>query len=72
MQKLLFPSDLPSNIRMDISAKYKPRHEIGGDYYDFIPLGNEEYILCMADVSGKGISAALLMANFQATIRNNP
>ena len=69
MQKLLFPSDLPSNVRMDISAKYKPRHEIGGDYYDFIPLGNEEYILCMADVSGKGISAALLMANFQATIR---
>ena len=69
MQKLLFPSDLPSNIRMDISAKYKPRHEVGGDYYDFIPLGEEEYILCMADVSGKGISAALLMANFQATIR---
>ncbi len=69
MQKLLFPSELPSNVRMDISAKYKPRHEVGGDYYDFIPLGNEEYILCMADVSGKGISAALLMANFQATIR---
>lgn len=69
MQKLLFPSDLPSNKRMDISAKYKPRHEVGGDYYDFIPLGEEEYILCMADVSGKGISAALLMANFQATIR---
>ena len=69
MQKLLFPADLPSNKRMDISAKYKPRHEVGGDYYDFIPLGDEEYILCMADVSGKGISAALLMANFQATIR---
>ncbi len=69
MQKLLFPSDLPSNSKMDISAKYKPRHEIGGDYYDFIPLGDEEYIICMADVSGKGISAALLMANFQATIR---
>lgn len=69
MQKLLFPSDLPSDNRMDISAKYTPRHEVGGDYYDFIPLGNEEYIICMADVSGKGISAALLMANFQATIR---
>ena len=69
MQKLLFPDDLPSDKRMDISAKYKPRHEVGGDYYDFIPLGNEEYIICMADVSGKGISAALLMANFQATIR---
>jgi phosphoserine phosphatase RsbU/P len=69
MQKLLFPSDLPSNRRMDISAKYTPRHEVGGDYYDFIPLGDEEYIICIADVSGKGISAAMLMANFQATIR---
>ena len=69
MQKLLFPSELPSNRKMDISAKYIPRHAIGGDYYDFIPLGDEEYIICIADVSGKGISAALLMANFQATIR---
>lgn len=69
MQKLLFPSDLPSNKKMDISAKYVPRHEVGGDYYDFIPLNDEEYIICIADVSGKGISAAMLMANFQATIR---
>ncbi len=69
MQKLLFPSDLPSNRKMDLSAKYIPRHAVGGDYYDFIPLGDEEYIICIADVSGKGISAALLMANFQATIR---
>jgi sigma-B regulation protein RsbU (phosphoserine phosphatase) len=69
MQKLLFPSDLPSNRRMDISAKYIPRHEVGGDYYDFIPLGDDEYVICIADVSGKGISAALLMANFQATVR---
>jgi sigma-B regulation protein RsbU (phosphoserine phosphatase) len=69
MQRLLFPSDLPSNRKMDISAKYIPRHEVGGDYYDFIPLGDEEYMLCIADVSGKGIGAALLMANFQATIR---
>ena len=69
MQKLLFPSELPSNRMMDISAKYIPRHAIGGDYYDFIPLGDDEYIICIADVSGKGVSAALLMANFQATIR---
>jgi sigma-B regulation protein RsbU (phosphoserine phosphatase) len=69
MQKLLFPNDLPSNKRMDISAKYIPRHEVGGDYYDFIPLGDDQYIICIADVSGKGISAAMLMANFQATIR---
>lgn len=69
MQKLLFPSDLPSNKRMDLSAKFVPRHEVGGDYYDFIPLNDDEYIICIADVSGKGIGAAMLMANFQATIR---
>lgn len=69
MQKLLFPSDLPSNKQMDISAKYIPRHEVGGDYYDFIPLNEDEYIICIGDVSGKGIGAAMLMANFQATIR---
>jgi len=69
MQQMLFPHDLPTNKRMDISAKYKPRHEVGGDYYDFIPLGEDEYIICIADVSGKGVSAAMLMANFQATIR---
>lgn len=69
MQKLLFPSDLPSNKQMDISAKYIPRHEVGGDYYDFIPLGKDEFIMCIGDVSGKGIGAAMLMANFQATLR---
>lgn len=69
MQKLLFPSDLPSDKRIDLAASHKTRHEVGGDYYDFIPLNDEEFIVCIADVSGKGISAAMLMANFQATIR---
>lgn len=69
MQKLLFPEDLPSDKKMDISAKYLPRHEVGGDYYDFIRLPDDEYILCIGDVSGKGIGAAMLMANFQATLR---
>lgn len=69
MQKMLFPADLPTNKQMDISAKYTPRHELGGDYYDFIQLNEHEYIMCIADVSGKGISAAMLMANFQATLR---
>ena len=54
---------------MDVAAKYKARHEIGGDYYDFFPISDEEYVICIGDVSGKGISAALLMANFQATLR---
>lgn len=69
LQKLLFPSELPSNSYIDISAKHTSRHEVGGDYYDYIPLNEEEIILCIADVSGKGISAAMLMANFQATLR---
>ncbi len=69
LQSLLFPSDLPSNIRMDISAKYKQRHKIGGDYYDFIPLDDDNYAICIADVSGKGIGAAMLMSNFQASVR---
>jgi phosphoserine phosphatase RsbU/P len=69
MQKMLFPEDLPSNKLMDISARYIPRHEVGGDYYDFIPLDNNRFVICIADVSGKGIGAALLMANFQATVR---
>ena len=69
MQKMLFPSDLPSNKKMDISAKHTSRHQVGGDYYDFIQLNENEFILCIGDVSGKGISAAMLMANFQATLR---
>ena len=69
MQKLLFPEDLPSDKKMDISARYLPRHEVGGDYYDFIPIEENEYIICIGDVSGKGIGAAMLMATFQATLR---
>jgi phosphoserine phosphatase RsbU/P len=69
MQKLLFPADLPSDKRIDLAATFRARHEVGGDYYDFIPINEDEFIVCIADVSGKGISAAMLMANFQATIR---
>lgn len=44
---------------------------VSGDYYDFIPINKNEYVLCIADVSGKGMSAAMLMSNFQATLRAN-
>ena len=71
MQKLLFPAKLPSNNRMEVAAHYESLHLIGGDYYDFIQLNNEEYVLCIADVSGKGVPAALLMSNFQANLRAN-
>ena len=69
MQKLLFPSDLPNNSKLDISAKYIPHHKVSGDYYDYIQLNKDEFIICIADVSGKGVAAAMLMANFQATLR---
>jgi len=69
MQKLLFPSNLPNNSKLDISAKYIPHHKVSGDYYDYIQLNENEFIICIADVSGKGVAAAMLMANFQATLR---
>ena len=69
MQALLFPQDLPSNNRLDVAAKYETKQMVGGDYYDFFKLNNEEYCLCIADVSGKGVSAALIMSNFQAHLR---
>ena len=68
MQNLLFPHSLPSNERYEIHATYLPHQEVGGDYYDYIPLNEHEFAICMADVSGKGIPAALLMANFQANL----
>lgn len=69
MQALLFPSQLPKDDKLDIAAFYQPHQEVGGDYYDFIRLNDNEVAFCMADVSGKGVSAALLMSNFQANLR---
>ena len=71
MQKLLLPTNLPSNQYIDISATYLAKEMVSGDYYDFIPINNHEYVFCIADVSGKGMSAAMLMSNFQATLRAN-
>ena len=68
MQQMLFPSKLPSNTRIDIAATYLPHQQVGGDYYDYIELNKDELLICLADVSGKGISAALLMSNFQANL----
>lgn len=71
MQTLLIPDNasLPRNDKIYVSGYYHPHFEIGGDYYDCIRLSENITGLCIADVSGKGISAALLMSNFQATLR---
>jgi sigma-B regulation protein RsbU (phosphoserine phosphatase) len=68
MQRMLVPKDLPHSDRLEAAAWYQPHRQIGGDYYDLIELADGRYITCVADVSGKGISAALLMSNFQATL----
>lgn len=68
MQSMLVPSSLPSNDIYDVSAVYKPHIEVGGDYYDFFELPDGRVLFCMADVSGKGLSAAFLMSNFQASL----
>lgn len=71
MQSMLIPSQksMPKFPNIDIASYYNPHFEVGGDYYDVIPLGDNEFGFCIADVSGKGISAALLMSNFQANLR---
>ena len=71
MQSMLIPEEksLPHNNKIYVTSFYKPHFEVGGDYYDFLPLSDDEWGFCIADVSGKGISAALLMSNFQANLR---
>jgi sigma-B regulation protein RsbU (phosphoserine phosphatase) len=69
VQAMLFPAHLPSQGGITADAYYQPHLQVGGDYYDFIRLNENEVAFCMADVSGKGVSAALLMANFQANLR---
>ncbi len=69
MQSMLFPTSLPKDSVLDTAAFYLPHQEVGGDYYDFIWLNKNECAFCVADVSGKGVAAALLMSNFQANLR---
>ncbi len=70
MQGMLLPKKLPNTETLTVNAYYKSHGQVGGDYYDFIPINNHEWICCMADVSGKGVSAAFLMAGLQAQLRS--
>lgn len=71
MQKMLIPdnSQMPKNPKIIVNGFYFPHYEVGGDYYDCIRLSETKTGFCIADVSGKGISAAILMSNFQASLR---
>lgn len=69
VQQFLFPEKLPNTEHLKLEASYLPHDLVGGDYYDYIPINKTQFLLCVADVSGKGIPAALMMSNFQASLR---
>lgn len=70
IQQKLLPSTLPDIEGYQVAAANIPAKEVGGDYYDVIPLSGDKFAFCFGDVSGKGMPAALLMSNLQATIRS--
>lgn len=70
VQKMLIPEFLPTEEKFALSKVYKPHFNIGGDYLDYIRFDKDRFAFCIADISGKGVSAALLMANFQAMIQS--
>lgn len=70
VQRELFPQVFPSLPGLDLAAICRPALVVSGDYYDFISLGPSRVAIALADISGKGIFAALLMASLQAALRS--
>ena len=70
MQHMLIPSDLPKGAQFEMASIYKPHMGVGGDYFDFMEFEDGTIAFCIADISGKGVAAALLMANFQASFHS--
>ena len=69
IQTNLLPKESPEIEGYDILGKSIPAKEVGGDYFDFIPIDSHRIAFCLGDISGKGMPAALLMSNLQATVR---
>jgi len=70
MQKMLIPAELPCCQGYEFASIYKPHIGVGGDYFDVIKFDDTHFAFCIADISGKGVAAALLMANFQANFHS--
>jgi serine phosphatase RsbU (regulator of sigma subunit)/uncharacterized glyoxalase superfamily protein PhnB len=70
VQSRLFPQIHPEAKTLEYAGLCHPAREVGGDYFDFLDLGQHRLGLVIGDVSGKGIAAALLMANLQANLRS--
>ncbi len=69
IQQSLLPKDIPQIPGFEVATAWQPARMVGGDYFDVLRLGENRLTICIADVSGKGVPAALLMANVQATVR---
>jgi phosphoserine phosphatase RsbU/P len=69
IQVNLLPKEIPQIPGFEIAGSWEPARTVGGDYFDVIRLSDKRLGICIADVVGKGVSAALLMANVQATVR---
>jgi sigma-B regulation protein RsbU (phosphoserine phosphatase) len=68
IQEKLLPHEMPVVSGFEISGTSLPSEQVGGDYFDFLDIGDGQLGIAIADVSGKGIPAALLMANLQASL----
>jgi serine phosphatase RsbU (regulator of sigma subunit) len=70
VQARLFPQRQPDLESLEYAGACVQTHKVGGDYYDFLDLGQARICLVLGDIAGKGIAAALLMANLQANLRS--
>ncbi len=68
IQQRLLPKEAPKLNNYEVAALNIPTHKVGGDYFDYFPIDAHRYVLTIADVSGKGVPAALLMSNLHATL----
>ena len=69
IQTSLLPKEIPQVAGFEVAGAWQPARTVSGDYYDVLRLGERRLGICIADVAGKGVSAALLMANVQAAVR---
>jgi sigma-B regulation protein RsbU (phosphoserine phosphatase) len=69
IQEGLLPKKIPQVRGLEVAGAWQPARVVGGDYFDVLKFNERKIALCIGDVVGKGISAALLMANLQATFR---
>jgi phosphoserine phosphatase RsbU/P len=69
IQDSLLPKKIPQLPGFEVASAWQPARAVGGDYFDVLKLGENRLAICIADVSGKGVPAALLMANVQASLR---